>query len=142
MTKRTRRQRQALPTYANHIELVPGLWDLTLVFCRRRADQASGQWVDEAQTAITVPWGVAKNFFFGLSACELSYERQYGAIVVPPKLVPEVPHEEIVGREGRDLLTALRDELFPIRVTTEKESEGKTGEADPPHLVTGKVRTH
>src|SRR5687768_581777 len=106
--RKPRKTKSPSARYSNHVKLVPGTWDLTLVFERQRLDELSGEWMAEEQTRAVLPWPIVKRVLFEIAGAVTAYEHRFGHIGVPRGLVPEVPPAEHLDAESVATLVMLR----------------------------------
>jgi hypothetical protein len=95
---------QLQTSYANSVSFEFSAWDLKLVF--GQLDQQSEKPLIERHTAVTIPWAVAKTLSYWLLANIAIYERNNGAIRVPPVVVPPRP-EPSAGDSGDAVYRAM-----------------------------------
>lgn len=112
---RNERSEDYASVYANNVTLEPSVWDLKLTF--GELDQGVG--TISQHTAVTIPWTVAKLFYFLLKTQIVAHEMQNGKIRIPNDLMPPefpVPAENIkdnpVVQRTYERLIKLREEFL------------------------------
>lgn len=118
--KRSHRVKRVKAAYVNTARVISSAWDFSIALGSHRYDDCSGQWVVDEHAAVNMPIGVVKQLAFALITRIAAHENEYGPVLVPEKLVPQVPNLEEVGRLGLGQAIVLHTELFyPFRARAE-----------------------
>jgi len=90
--------------YANNTQLLSSNWDLEITF--GQLDQKQGPNVVVQTASVTLPWPAVKVLSYFLHIYLLGHEFDFGRVIIPAGIIPEVPAEK--PKE----FAAVRDETF------------------------------
>lgn len=93
-----RRSEAFFQSYANNVYLLTSNWDLKLIF--GELDQMQSPNLVVQNGSVTLPWAQVKVLAYFLSLQLTAHEAEFGRLVIPSSIIPEIPAQRPKGFEN------------------------------------------
>jgi hypothetical protein len=106
--------------YANNVQLLSSNWDLELIF--GHLDQLQGPNTIVRHSSMTIPWPAAKILLYFLQLHVAGHEAQFGRIIIPKGLIPEISPQMPKGLDISDKQWKIVRKLYEDFIAANPEA--------------------